>query len=116
MTRLLTQPQYKPQAIMDQVIAIFAGNSGFLDDLPVEETDHFEAGLVEYVETVHAEFYEDLVADKTLDADRKKRLRLIANEYKEGEYRRQRRARRREAEAAEQTDSAGASADVKASK
>jgi len=96
MTRLLTQAQYQPRPVIDQVIAIYAGNAGFLDDLPVEEVDHFEAGLLAYVKENHRDFYDELEADRTLEADRKKRLRLIITECKEGPYLRQQKERRKD--------------------
>jgi F-type H+-transporting ATPase subunit alpha len=96
MVRLLTQPQYQPRPSMDQVIAIFAGVRGLLDDLPVEEVPYFEDGLIEYLRGEESELYRELRADRTLDPARRKRLLFVAREYKDHEYRRQRRKRRGE--------------------
>src|SRR5205809_1051910 len=43
MVELLKQPQYQPYELADQVISIFAGTQGFLDDLPVPQVLAFEA-------------------------------------------------------------------------
>ena len=94
MIRLLTQPQYQPQPAMDQVIALFAGTQGFLDDLPLEEVDLFERGLLEYIKSHYPDFYEELLAGKDL-TDRQKRLAFLTREYKQTHLHVERRARRR---------------------
>jgi F-type H+-transporting ATPase subunit alpha len=93
MTQLLVQEQYSPQPVTDQVVAIFAGNSGFLDDLPTEEIAPFEEGLLAYLKDQHREVYDEIESDKTLPTGRKKRLRFLIDEYKEGPYRKERKAR-----------------------
>jgi F-type H+-transporting ATPase subunit alpha len=101
MVRLLSQGQYQPQEIIDQAIAIEMGNAGLLDDLPVSEVKHFESGALEYIKQQYRDFYDEATAEKTLPAERKKRLRFILNEYKDDEYRRQRRERRKAQKVAE---------------
>ncbi len=102
MVRLLTQPQYEPRAAMDQVIAIFAGVRGVLDDLPPEEIPHFERGLLAYVRGEHADLYAEMTADQSLPPERRRRLTFVVDEYKDGEYRRERKARRKAAGHAEE--------------
>jgi F-type H+/Na+-transporting ATPase subunit alpha len=46
LTELLKQPQYEPLAVEDQVIAVFAGTRGYLDNLPVDRVGKFEAHLL----------------------------------------------------------------------
>src|SRR5207248_4282336 len=48
LTELLKQPQNQPMPVEEQVIAIFAGTNGFLDDVPVADIRRFEADLLEY--------------------------------------------------------------------
>ena len=83
MVRLLTQPQYQPMTIVDQIISIYAGTRGFLDDLPVEQVDAFEKALLDYVRAEHREFYDELAAGLELDEEQTGRLRLVINEFKE---------------------------------
>jgi F-type H+-transporting ATPase subunit alpha len=83
MVRLLIQPQYQPMCTADQVIAIFSGTRGFLDDLPVAAVSDFEAGLINYVKTSHRDFYDGLYNELKLGAEREKRLSDIITEYKE---------------------------------
>ncbi|MBI2589662.1 F0F1 ATP synthase subunit alpha [Candidatus Berkelbacteria bacterium] len=50
-SELLKQPQYQPLTVADQVIAFYAVNNGYLDDVSVERVGEFEAGLREYLAT-----------------------------------------------------------------
>ena len=49
MVELLKQEQYKPMPVADQVLSIYAGVNGFVDDVPVNKVREFEAGLLEYI-------------------------------------------------------------------
>ena len=49
LVELLKQPLNSPMAVEDQVVAIFAGTKGYLDDLPVEEVRRFETELIEHL-------------------------------------------------------------------
>ena len=49
MVELLKQGQYKPYHVADQVISIFAGAQGFCDDLPINQVEEFEEGLLKHV-------------------------------------------------------------------
>src|SRR5213078_3589422 len=51
MVELLKQPQYQPQPVEDQVISIWTGANGYLDDVPVEDVRRFERELLEYMRT-----------------------------------------------------------------
>src|SRR5579884_1163823 len=48
MVELLKQGQYRPMSVADQVISIFAGVNGFLDDVPVSEVERFQRDLVAF--------------------------------------------------------------------
>ena len=84
--RLLTQMQYTPMDSIDQAIAIYCATGGLLDDLEVAEIPEFETGVLAYLKTDHAEFYEEILADRSLDAARIKRLKFLIGEYKETAY------------------------------
>jgi F-type H+-transporting ATPase subunit alpha len=58
MVATLNQPQYQPWALEEQVVAIFAGTNGYLDDIPVEDVSRFQD-----------ELREDLRAEGTIYAD-----------------------------------------------
>ena len=97
MVRLLTQPQYQPLPVADQILAIFTGTQGLLDDLPLEEIGHFERGAVEYFKTQYRDVYDEFAAELTLPPDRAKRVKFLLDEYKETAYAEQRKVRRKAA-------------------
>lgn len=86
MVRLLTQPQYQPVDVFDQVLSIAAANAGHLDDLKLDEVPVFEAGLLKYFRAEHTEVYEELCADGRMPEDRLKRIGFIAGEYKQSQW------------------------------
>ncbi len=49
MVELLKQPQYQPMQAIDQVMSIFAGSEGFLDDIPVKEVPKFEKAFLSFI-------------------------------------------------------------------
>ncbi len=83
MVALLTQPQYHPLSVADQVIAIYAGTRGYLDDLPTEDVAEFQEDLLRYVRTEHMDFYEQMHDGAALDDERSARLRTLIAEFKQ---------------------------------
>ncbi len=67
MVELLKQGQYRPMSVADQVISIFAGVNGFLDDVPVNKIRQFEEDLLHYVAQHHPEVKKDIVAKNKID-------------------------------------------------
>jgi F-type H+-transporting ATPase subunit alpha len=49
LTELLRQPQYSPYPVEDQVVSIWAGTNGKLDEVPVEDVLRFESELLDYL-------------------------------------------------------------------
>ena len=49
MVELLKQPQYQPMAAIDQVMSIYAGTEGFLDDIPVRDVPRFETAFLAFI-------------------------------------------------------------------
>jgi F-type H+-transporting ATPase subunit alpha len=54
LVELLKQPQYAPFSMEREVVSVWAGTSGQLDDVPLEDIKRFEAELLENVEREHA--------------------------------------------------------------
>ncbi len=82
MVRLLTQSQYNPMTTAQQVISIFAGTRGHMDSLAVDEIPDFEQGLLEFAQTSHRDFYDDLSRGLKLTPELIDRLTKIVQEYK----------------------------------
>lgn len=66
MTEVLKQPQYNPLPVEQQVAILWAGSSGQLDDVPVDQIRAFEAGYLEYLSTSHADLLERIKTEKVL--------------------------------------------------
>ncbi len=54
LVELLKQPQYDPFPVENQVVSIWAGGNGYLDDVPVEDVSRFESEFLEYLKRSHA--------------------------------------------------------------
>lgn len=82
MVELLKQEQYKPMPVADQVLSIFAGVNGFVDDVPVNNVREFEEGLLAYVKDRHPQLRDDVVAKKKIDEEFGARLKQVMSGYK----------------------------------
>ncbi len=60
LVELLKQPQYQPLPMEKQVVALFAGTKGLLDELPVASIQAFEHALYDFVEKKYPQIYEEL--------------------------------------------------------
>ena len=82
MTEMLKQPQYQPVPFARQVIAIFAGTHGYLDDLPVERVSDFERSLLRYLEQEHPEIERTIGDEKSLSEDLSAKLSAAIEAFK----------------------------------
>jgi F-type H+-transporting ATPase subunit alpha len=83
MVELLKQGQYKPMAVADQVLSIYAGVTGFLDDIPVNKVRQFEEDLLFYVAQHHPELKKELVAKGKIDDAFATQLKQIIATFKQ---------------------------------
>ena len=67
LTEVLKQDQYVPLPVEKQVIIIFAGTNGLLDDLAVEEVQPFEQSLYRFLDTSHASLLKKVREKKAID-------------------------------------------------
>jgi len=67
LVEILKQGQYQPLPLEKQIVIIFAGTKGHLDDLPVEVCRKFEAGLYEFIDNAHPGLWEEIRTKKALD-------------------------------------------------
>ncbi len=82
MTELLKQGQYEPMPIAQQVIVLFAGANGYVDDVPVDKVQTFEKELVRFLSSSHPEVEQAITKEKTISDDSEKRLRAAIEEFK----------------------------------
>ena len=69
MVEVLKQPPYSPLAVEKQVVIIFAGTKGYLDDIPTVAVTKFEAELYPYIEAKYPEIFEQIRTKKALDKE-----------------------------------------------
>ena len=67
MVEILKQGQYSPVPVEKQVMIIYAGTEGFLDDLPLDQCRAFEEGLFKFVENAHPGMLSTIREKKALD-------------------------------------------------
>src|SRR6202451_2743482 len=82
LTEILKQPQFSPLTTEKQIIIIYAGTDGFLDNMKVEQIHAFEAGLYPYLDSAQSALLKDIASKKALDDDLKKRIKAALDEYK----------------------------------
>ncbi len=83
MVELLKQKQYTPLNVIDQVVSIFAGTKGLLDDVAVADVPAFERGLLEYMnEGAGKPVRDELAQLRKLDDSLEGKLREAINTYK----------------------------------
>ena len=82
MVEVLKQPPYSPLAIENQVVMIFAGAKGYLDDIATNLVTKFEAELYPYIEARYPEIFEQIRAKKALDKDLEELLHKALKDFK----------------------------------
>ena len=81
LTELLKQPLHAPLAVEDQVVSIFAGTKGFLDDIPTDDVARFEAELLEEFRSRHSELLDEIRSSGKLPDEDK--LNDAVNSFKD---------------------------------
>ncbi len=79
---ILKQPQYKPVPVEKQVVIVFAGTSGMLDDLAVEQIRPFEAELNRFLDSSQTALLQEIREKKALDDQLKAKLNTVLKEFK----------------------------------
>ena len=82
MTEVLKQGQYEPMAVPQQVIQLFAGARGYLDDVLVEQVTEFETELLRFITTSNAELVKAIEKDRAISDEMEKKLRAAIEEFR----------------------------------
>ena len=82
LVELLKQAQYEPQAMEREVISVWAGTTGRLDDVPVEDIRRFDAEFLDYVERSKAEILDAIRSTSDLSDDTVSVLEAAIEEFK----------------------------------
>jgi F-type H+-transporting ATPase subunit alpha len=82
MVELLKQPQYQPYNVNEEVLSIFAGTRGHLDDVPVRDVARFEAALLKYFRDQHPEIVDEIDRTKDLSNDLAEKVAKAIRDFK----------------------------------
>ena len=84
MVEILKQNQYVPMAVEHQVVIIFAGGQGMLDDVPNDRVGEFEKGLLGHIDAKHSEMLAAIKSAGEISDEINKELRKAIEDYKKG--------------------------------
>jgi F-type H+-transporting ATPase subunit alpha len=83
MVEILKQDQFVPLPVERQILIVFAGVNGHVDDLPIEAMRPFEQGLSRFVEASYPEIYKELNEKKVIGEDLSQKMEQAIREYRE---------------------------------
>jgi F-type H+-transporting ATPase subunit alpha len=82
LVELLKQPQYTPYPVERQVVSIWAGTSGAIDDVPVADVSKFEREFLDYVGRQHKGIYDGILAGTKVEGDIVEQLQNAISDFK----------------------------------
>lgn len=84
MVELLKQPQYKPMSVTDQVLSLYAGTRGFIDDVPVRAVQQWEADFQQFAHDKYSDLITLLNEKQDLSDDVVEKIEACITEFKKG--------------------------------
>ena len=81
---ILKQPQYVPQELEEEVVAIFAGTRGYADEVPVDQVRDWETDLLRHVESSHGDLLRDIAEKKAISSESESRLKEVIHNFNQG--------------------------------
>jgi F-type H+-transporting ATPase subunit alpha len=85
LSEILKQPQFQPLAVEKQVVIIWCGTNGYLDDVPLPKIRDFETGLYRFLESNHPKVLPAIAKEKALSDALDAQLREVVVEYRRQE-------------------------------
>ncbi|MEK9917784.1 MAG: F0F1 ATP synthase subunit alpha [Pelagibacteraceae bacterium] len=82
LTELLKQNQYSPLTVAEQVISVFTGVRGYLDDVDLSKVKEFETGIIEKVKSEKSEIISAIESSGNLEKDTEEALAKIIQDFK----------------------------------
>ena len=83
LVEILKQDQFSPLPFSKQILIIFAGTGGFLDDMPVDQVREFEKELYKFVDTTNPGLLRTIMEKKILDDSLKQEMAKVIKECKQ---------------------------------
>ena len=82
LVELLKQGQFEPMPMEEQVAVLFAGNEGYLDEIPLEKVKDFEKKLIQYLKDHHAKILETIRDTKDFTDEIKEELKKAIESFR----------------------------------
>ncbi|HEY2514981.1 MAG TPA: F0F1 ATP synthase subunit alpha [Polyangiaceae bacterium] len=82
LVEILKQGQYAPMPVERQIVTIYAGTKGYLDDLPTNKLGAFEKGLIDFLSAKHPKVMDGIKETKVLGKDLEEELKKALGEFK----------------------------------
>jgi F-type H+-transporting ATPase subunit alpha len=82
LVEILKQPQYKPMAAERQVMILFAGAYGYLDQWPADAVSDYEKQMLDYMGSKHPELLSEIKEKRDIDDALEDRLKSALDEFK----------------------------------
>jgi F-type H+-transporting ATPase subunit alpha len=82
LVELLKQGQYQPLSVEKQILIIYAGTNGFVDELPLTSLKKYEQELNSFIESRHPDIFSDILKKRELDGDLRAKLTKALEEFK----------------------------------
>jgi F-type H+-transporting ATPase subunit alpha len=83
LVEILKQPQFSPLPVEKQVLIIFAGTNGYVDDLPTSQVRKFEEELYRFVDNAHPQLLQTIREKKNIDDALKAQMNSVLKEFKD---------------------------------
>src|ERR687892_1839311 len=82
LVELLKQGQYEPLSVERQILIIYAGTNGFVDELPLAALKKYEQELYSFVESKHPDVFAEILKKRELDNDLRAKITKALEEFK----------------------------------
>jgi F-type H+-transporting ATPase subunit alpha len=82
LVELLKQPQFRPMSVEQEIMAVYAGTQGYLDDIPLSRVQDFQTTFLAYVDSSAVDLRTDLATRAELTGDLEARLKQALGDFK----------------------------------
>jgi F-type H+-transporting ATPase subunit alpha len=82
LVELLKQDQYQPLPVERQILIIYAGTNGFVDELPATALKKYEQELYSFMDSRHQDVFADILKKRELDGDLRAKMTKALEEFK----------------------------------
>jgi F-type H+-transporting ATPase subunit alpha len=82
LVEVLKQPQYQPMPAEKQILILYAGTFGYLDEWPVEAVSDYEKQMLEFMESKHVDLLNEIKEKKDISDELEEKIKAALDEFK----------------------------------